>query len=86
MKPFCASNADDACTAVNGKQPGNPVVGVEILVDLAHETGTAEGKAFPIALNLGSDCYSVAKKHAENALIRLEEWKAVSCSTDFDKD
>jgi hypothetical protein len=54
-------------------------------VDLAHGTGTAECKAFPIALNLGTDCYAKAKEVSENALTRLEEWKAVSVSTDFDK-
>ncbi|KAF5335527.1 hypothetical protein D9611_012141 [Ephemerocybe angulata] len=42
-------------TTYNGKQPGNPAAAVEVLVDLAHGTGAAEGKAFPIVLNLGSD-------------------------------
>ncbi|KAF6754059.1 short chain dehydrogenase [Ephemerocybe angulata] len=70
--------------AYNGKQPGNPVAAVEVLVDLAHGTGAAEGKAFPIVLNLGSDCYSTAKDASEKVLTRLEEWKAVSYSTDFD--
>ncbi|KAJ2931094.1 hypothetical protein H1R20_g5975, partial [Candolleomyces eurysporus] len=71
--------------AYNGKQPGNPAVGVKLLVDLAHGTGLFEGKASPASINLGSDSYSAAKKASENALSRLEEWKAVSYSTDFEK-
>ena len=71
--------------AYNGKQPGNPAVAVEIVVDLAHGTGTVEGKAFPNSINFGSDSHSAAKKASEEALVRLEEWKAVSYSTDFEK-
>ncbi|RXW21406.1 hypothetical protein EST38_g4447 [Candolleomyces aberdarensis] len=71
--------------ADNGKQPGNPAIVVEVLVDLAHETGPIKGKAFPTSINFGSDSYSVAKKASEDALTRLEEWKAVSYSTDFEK-
>ncbi|KAJ3523757.1 hypothetical protein NMY22_g11300 [Coprinellus aureogranulatus] len=70
--------------AYNGKQPGNPAVAVELLVDLAHGTGATAGKPFPIVLNLGSDSYSVAKRACEDAIARLEEWKGVSFSTDLE--
>ena len=72
-------------TAYNGKQPGNPAIAVELLVDLAHGTGNIKGKEFPTAINLGSDSYSVAKKASQDALARLEEWKEVSYSTDFEQ-
>ena len=67
----------------NGKQPGNPALAVEVMIDLAHGTGSAAGKTLPITICLGSDSYSVAKEASENALKRLEEWKDVSYSTDF---
>lgn len=67
----------------NGKQPGNPVIAVEVMIDLAHGTGSAAGKALPITICLGSDSYSTAKQASEDALKRLEEWKGVSYSTDF---
>ncbi|KAJ3523754.1 hypothetical protein NMY22_g11298 [Coprinellus aureogranulatus] len=69
--------------AYNGKQPGNPAVAVEVMIDLAHGTGAAEGKPLPITISLGSDCYNVAKENSQAALTRLEEWKDVSYSTDF---
>jgi hypothetical protein len=75
----------DRFTAYNGKQSGNPAVAVELLIDLAHGTGPVEGKPFPTSINLGSDSHSEAKKHSEAALVRLEEWKAISYSTDFEK-
>ncbi|KAJ2921724.1 hypothetical protein H1R20_g15370, partial [Candolleomyces eurysporus] len=71
--------------AYNGKQPGNPAIAVELLVDLLHGDGNTQGKSFPTTINLGSDSYSVAKKASEDALIRLEEWKTVSYSTDFEQ-
>ncbi|EAU80937.1 short chain dehydrogenase [Coprinopsis cinerea okayama7 len=71
--------------AYNGKQPGDPLAAVQVLGDLAHGTGTAAGKAFPRSLNLGSDSYQTAKKHCEDALARLEGWRDISISTDFEK-
>lgn len=70
-------------TAINGNQPGDPVKGVKVVVDLVHGTGVAEGKPFPVALSLGSDSYETAKGESEKHLQRLEEWKDVSFSTDF---
>ncbi|KAF9040838.1 hypothetical protein BJ165DRAFT_1492515 [Panaeolus papilionaceus] len=67
----------------NGKQPGNPLEGVRVIVDVVRGEGGAAGKPFPTNLCLGSDCYSVAKQESEKVLERLEEWKDVSFSTDF---
>ncbi|KAG6815785.1 hypothetical protein H0H87_011378 [Tephrocybe sp. NHM501043] len=76
-----ASNA--ALEAYNGKQPGDPVKGVEILVDVVRGEGVAAGREFPTVLSLGSDCYEVTKTASEKTLARLEEWKEVSFSSDF---
>lgn len=69
--------------AYNGKQPGNPLKGVEVIMDLVHGVGLSAGKPFPRGLALGTDCYNVAKTSSNQALERLEIWKDVSFSTDF---
>ncbi|KAK1228108.1 hypothetical protein PQX77_008879 [Marasmius sp. AFHP31] len=75
-----------ALQAYNGKQPGDPQRGVQIILDLLHGDGVAQGKPFPTSIQFGSDCYNVAKEHCETALTNLEEWKDVSYSTDFPQD
>ncbi|PPQ68283.1 hypothetical protein CVT24_005099 [Panaeolus cyanescens] len=75
--------SEAALHAYNGKQPGNPLEGVRVIVDVIRAEGGAAGKQFPTNLCLGSDCYTVAKQESEKVLARLEEWKDVSCSTDF---
>jgi hypothetical protein len=70
-------------TAYNGKQPGDPLKGVKIMVDVVRGEGQAAGKEFPPALALGTDCYTVVKTESERSLRLLEEWKDVTASTDF---
>ncbi|CAA7268728.1 unnamed protein product [Cyclocybe aegerita] len=64
-------------------QPGDPVKGAKVVVDIVKGEGVATGKAFPRSLVLGTDCYNAAKKEVEGMKERLEEWKEVSLSTDF---
>jgi len=78
-----AEQADASLRAYNGKQPGDPLKGVEVMVDVVRGEGVAEGKPFPPLLILGSDCFDVVKTECEKTLARLEEWKDVSESTDF---
>jgi len=77
--------AEASLTAYNGRQPGNPEKGVQVIIDVIKGEGLASGKPFPKVLAIGSDCYAVVKKAAEEALDRLEEWKDVTFSTDFPK-
>ncbi|KAH7903354.1 hypothetical protein BJ138DRAFT_160743 [Hygrophoropsis aurantiaca] len=77
------SNA--ALVAYNGKQPGDPNKGVEIMIDVVKGEGEEKGKAFPTVLALGSDCYNGVKEASEKTLSRLEEWKDLTISTDFPK-
>jgi NAD(P)-dependent dehydrogenase (short-subunit alcohol dehydrogenase family) len=67
----------------NMKQPGDPVKGAKVIVDLVKGTDGAAGKSFPVSLALGTDSYEGCKRESEQALQRLEEWKEVSGSTDF---
>ncbi|KAF9560040.1 short chain dehydrogenase [Agrocybe pediades] len=72
-----------ALQAYNGKQPGDPKKGVELVLDLVRGEGEAAGRPLPVGIAFGSDAYNVAKTASEQALARLEEWKDVSFSTDF---
>ncbi|KAJ8085605.1 hypothetical protein PM082_004423 [Marasmius tenuissimus] len=75
--------SEAALQAYNGKQPGDPKKAVQVLLDIVHGDGLAQGKPFPTSVQFGSDCYSVAKEHCETALANLEEWKEVSFNTNF---
>ncbi|KAF7332923.1 Serine 3-dehydrogenase [Mycena venus] len=78
-----SKRANDALLSYDGKQPGDPAKGVEVVLDIVRGEGLAAGKAFPTSVALGSDCYKTIKEEAESVLGRLEEWRAVSESTDF---
>ncbi|KAG6874717.1 hypothetical protein C0992_006862, partial [Termitomyces sp. T32_za158] len=67
----------------DGTQPGDPIKGVQVIVDVVRGEGVARGKPFPTVLAVGSDCYNVAKTEAEKTLLRLKEWKDVSYCTDY---
>ncbi|KAJ6596158.1 hypothetical protein DFH09DRAFT_1024016 [Mycena vulgaris] len=78
-----SARANDALVAYNGKQPGDPLKGVEVVLDIVRGEGLAKGKPFPTSVALGSDCYNAIKAESEGVLKRLEEWRALSESTDF---
>lgn len=70
---------------MNAKQPGNPILGASVIVDIIRGEGVAEGRTVPVVMTLGSDSYEGAKLYCERNLKRLEEWKDVTFSTDFPK-
>jgi len=69
--------------AYNGKQPGDPEKGVQVIIDVVKGEGVAKGKELPTALLLGSDCYHTVKDILEKTNKTNEEWKDVTCSTDI---
>ncbi|KAL0569690.1 hypothetical protein V5O48_012277 [Marasmius crinis-equi] len=77
-----AENSNKALRDANGKQAGDPARGAQVLVDLIHEKDN-DGRPSPTSIQLGSDCYSGAKRRCEQALLNLELWRDVSYSTDF---
>ncbi|KAJ6555944.1 hypothetical protein B0H19DRAFT_1151607 [Mycena capillaripes] len=83
IEDYNAKKVNDALLAYDGKQPGDPVKGVEMVIDIVRGEGLAAGKAFPTSVALGRDCYKVVKAEAEAVLARLEEWRPLSESTDF---
>ncbi|KAF8644319.1 hypothetical protein AX16_008527 [Volvariella volvacea WC 439] len=78
-----AEKTDAALQAYNGNQPGDPEKSVKIIIDVVHGTGVAEGKEWPVSLQVGSDSYGIVKNECEKALKRIEDWKEVSLSNDF---
>lgn len=68
----------------SGQQAGDPEKGVAILLDLVRGEGVAEGREMPLRIALGVDGYEVIRDKCEKTLRDLEEWKDVSCSTNFD--
>ncbi|KAF9005044.1 hypothetical protein BDQ17DRAFT_1240690 [Cyathus striatus] len=67
----------------SGYQKGDPVRGVNAIIDVVRGEGPAEGRKPPAVFSLGVDCYETVKGHCEKTLERLEEWKDVTLSTDF---
>jgi hypothetical protein len=64
-------------------QQGDPAKAAEVIVDMIKGEGAAKKKPFPTVMALGSDSYAGIKEECESTLRRLEEWKDMSCSTDF---
>ncbi|CAL1706817.1 unnamed protein product [Somion occarium] len=71
--------------AYNGKQPGDPKKGVEVMIDIIKGEGVAAGREFPTVVAIGSDSYDVVKSVCNTTLQRLEDWKDVTVSTDYPK-
>ncbi|THU83708.1 NAD(P)-binding protein [Dendrothele bispora CBS 962.96] len=74
---------NDGLIAFDNMQPGDPVKCAQIIVDIVRGEGVAKDKPFPKNLQLGSDCYAIAKASAEESLQTLELWKDVISSTDY---
>jgi len=68
---------------LGGHQPGDPTKGAEAVVDIVKGEGIVSGKTLPISIALGTDCYETIKASSNAALLRLEEWKELTISTDI---
>ncbi|KAF8994489.1 short chain dehydrogenase [Cyathus striatus] len=84
-QPLC-ERVEAVLNACDRKQPGDPKKGVEVIIDVVRGEGVAKDKPFPKGVALGTDCYKLMKSHCEEGLARAEEWKEISCSTDFPPD
>ncbi|KAF8202134.1 hypothetical protein BJ912DRAFT_1019097 [Pholiota molesta] len=75
--------ANAALLAYSGYQKGDPVRGVNTIIDVIKHEGVAQGKEVPSGFALGADCYETVKAHCDKTLTRLEEWKEITLSTDY---
>jgi hypothetical protein len=65
-------------------QDGDPVMLVNIVLDLVRGEGVAEGKDNPFRLPVGKDCHDDIKSKGEETLRLLEVWGPVIKSTDYE--
>lgn len=66
-----------AVDTTSGKEPGNPIKAAHVLVDVIM------GQNLPDSLLLGSDAVAWATDAIRAELKEIDDWKAVSTSTDF---
>lgn len=78
-----SESTNAALEAYNGKQPGDPSKGVQLMLDVIRGEGLAQGKELPAVLALGSDCVEAVKEVCRETIKRVEEWESISRSTDF---
>ena len=74
---------EELMIAYDGNQPGDPAKGVQIMIDVVKGEGVARGKTPPAVVTLGKDIYLTTEHYCRETVQRIEEWKDVSCSTDF---
>lgn len=67
----------------NNQQPGDPVKGARVAVDVFTQSGPAKGRGIPVRLALGTDALAVIRKKCNDTLALLKEWEDLSSSTDF---
>lgn len=66
------------------QQPGDPVKGVQRIIDTVKGENDAAGKEFPVSLALGSDAVEQIRKKCNETLKLLGEWESVSSNTSYD--
>ena len=68
---------------MEGHQLGDPAKAAELIVDVARGEGVAAGKDIPSVIAVGSDAYKKIADELASAQHRVEDWKELTCSTDF---
>ncbi|KAJ6078828.1 hypothetical protein N7467_008581 [Penicillium canescens] len=66
----------------DGKQPGDPAKGAQVIVEALTGTGHAAGKTLPARLLLGSDTAPYVSRIQERQNKEMEEWKELIATTD----
>ncbi|KAH8587093.1 hypothetical protein B0O99DRAFT_698902 [Bisporella sp. PMI_857] len=69
----------------DGKQPGNPELAAEKILDIARRENISEQQIqnLPLRIPLGSDAVQIVKKKCEETLKIMEEWGDFAGGTDF---
>lgn len=75
----------DIHAATQAAQPGDPVLAVERMVDIARLENLTEQQAnnLPLRIAIGSDAVDTMKRKSLETLETLSNWTEFSCSTDF---
>lgn len=75
---------EERFASIPGHEVGNPVKGMETLVDVVKHQGQADGKPLPLRLALGSDAAVAISEKTQQLNVMLDEWKDIIESSDFD--
>ena len=70
--------------AVDGHQPGDPVKGMRVLVDVVRGEGAAEGKPWPLYLPLGLEAETAIRDKSKVMADVLDEWGPIIRDTRLD--
>ncbi|EGO03052.1 hypothetical protein SERLA73DRAFT_120042 [Serpula lacrymans var. lacrymans S7.3] len=70
--------------AIQGKQKGDPVKAMEVLVDVVKGEGIAAGKVWPLYLPLGSDADEAIRTKCDKMVGVLDEWTDLVGDLNFD--
>ncbi|KAL0935159.1 retinol dehydrogenase 8 [Colletotrichum truncatum] len=69
--------------SADNHQPGDPVKGARVVVDVMTKSGIAAGREIPIRLVLGTDCLAAVRRKCKETLALMDEWESISGTTDF---
>lgn len=81
---FIMDPMTQAAKFLTGKEPGDPVKGAKVIVDLLKREGPFVGKEVPARFLMGKEILAMVQKLNEADKKSLEDWKAVSESTEFE--
>ncbi|KAG1745625.1 hypothetical protein EDB19DRAFT_454290 [Suillus lakei] len=65
------------CGAINHNQPGDPMKGMKVVVDVVRGEGVAAGREWPLYLVLGGDAERDIRNKCMTMLKHLDEWQDV---------
>jgi hypothetical protein len=72
--------------SIAGTEKGDPVKGMEVLVDVVRGEGIFEGRELPFWLTLGSDAEHDVRERSENIIKSLDMHADISGRSDFAAD
>lgn len=78
-----AGNYKKLLNDADNHQPGDPVKGARVVVDVFTKSGVAGGREIPIRLVLGTDCLAAVRKKCQETLTLMDEWESITTTTDF---
>jgi NAD(P)-dependent dehydrogenase (short-subunit alcohol dehydrogenase family) len=73
-----------AYNAYDGRQPGDPEKGAQLIVEALTKSGRCEGRQLPGRLLVGSDAVEIVGGVWERQRKEVEEWRELSVTTDCD--
>jgi len=71
-------------SSTNNKQPGDPVIAVERIIDaVLHEGFYGNVKQIPLRIVLGSDAVAIIRSKCEAMIRELYQFEALAATTNF---